>query len=213
MVRVTHQSFEIMDKLDGLKILKKIEKIARVCYKTEGLITEDGESAKKLVKHLVDRGHTAMLEHGGSISVKMICNRGLTHELVRHRLASYAQESTRYCDYAKSKHGNQITVVKPLSLSNGITYDKHIYTIWEMAMLNAEKSYFKLRELGIKPQIARGVLPIDVKTEIVITANPTEWRHIFRLRTNEAAHPQIRTMMRNILKEFKKEIPILFDDL
>jgi len=213
MVKVINQSFKIIDKLDGLKTLKKIEKIARICYKTEKLISEDGSSAKKLIKHLVDRGHTAMLEHGYSISVHMICNRGLTHELVRHRLASYAQESTRYCDYAKSKHGHEITVIKPLSFEDGITYEKYKYNIWEMAMLKAEHSYFELRDNGVLPQIARGVLPIDVKTEIVITANPTEWRHIFRLRTNEAAHPQIRTMMKNILKEFKKEIPILFDDL
>ena len=117
MVKIIEQSYEILTNLDGLVILKEIERAARTCYKTEGLITEDGESAKKLCKKLVELEHTAMLEHGGLISVRIICNRGLTHELVRHRLCSFAQESTRYCDYSKDKHGNEITVIRPLIFS------------------------------------------------------------------------------------------------
>jgi len=236
MVKIIEQSYEIITNLDGLVILRNIEKAARTCYKSEHLITENGESAKKLCRMLVKRGHTAMLEFGGMIHVLIICNRGLTHELVRHRLNSFAQESTRYCDYSKDKHGNEITVILPidyygidkelLNYTEYISIEHNIsknlgtnknnilnYKYWKDAMENAEKSYFALRERGVPPQIARGVLPIDVKTEINIAANPTQWRHIFRLRTSEAAHPQIRAIMKGILKDFKEKIPIIFDDL
>jgi len=240
MVKIIKQSYEIITDLDGLVILKNIEKSARTCYKSENLIIEDGESARKLVKKLVERDHTAMLEHGGMISVRIICNRGLTHELVRHRAAiSFAQESTRYCDYIKGKFGNQITVILPLDFYglypiltekkmghienlflcnfykefNFTINDFYKYKQWKEAMENAEQSYFKLRKLGLVPQIARGVLPIDIKTEIIVSTNPTEWRHIFKLRTSEAAHPQIRTLMRGLLEDFKEKIPIIFDDI
>jgi len=236
MVKIIEQSYEIITNLDGLVILRNIEKAARTCYKSEHLITENGESAKKLCRMLVKRGHTAMLEFGGMIHVLIICNRGLTHELVRHRLNSFAQESTRYCDYSKDKHGNEITVILPidyygidkelLNYTEYISIEHNIsknlgtnknnilnYKYWKDAMENAEKSYFALRERGVPPQIARGVLPIDVKTEINIAANPTQWRHIFRLRTSEAAHPQIRAIMKGILKDFKEKIQIIFDDL
>jgi thymidylate synthase (FAD) len=169
-----------------------------------------------------------MLEHGGLISVKIICNRGLTHELVRHRLASYAQESTRFVNYSKDKQNSEIKVILPLDFYN-IFYiysealeiedilpknDEELgFYIWLNAMRNAEKSYMELIDFGLKPQIARGVLPIDVKTEIIISANPTEWLHIFRLRTDKTAHPQIRTLMRQILAEFKKQIPVIFNDI
>ena len=216
MVKIINQSYEIITKLDGLVILKNIEKAARTCYKSEDKITEDGESAKKLVKKLMsfEPKHTAMLEFGGMIHVLIISNRGLSHELVRHRLCSYGQESTRYCDYSKNKHGNEITVIKPLNFHNRpplVEFDKYI--AWYKAMENAENSYFKLRDMGVLPQIARGVLPIDVKTEINISTNPTQWRHILKLRTSPAAHPQIRAIMIGILKDFKEKIPIIFDDL
>lgn len=213
MVKIIEQSYKIITDLDGLVILKNIERAARTCYKSENLITEDGESAKRLVKFLVKRGHTAMLEFGGMIHVLIICNRGLTHELVRHRLNSFAQESTRYCDYTMHRHRNEITVIRPLSFGDDIVYEKYKYTIWEVAMQNAEDSYFRLRGYGVPPQIARGVLPIDIKTEINIAANPTQWRHILKLRTSNAAHPQIRTLMRELLEEFKQKIPIIFDDI
>lgn len=217
MVKIINQSYEIITNLDGLVILKNIEKAARTCYKSENLITEDGESAKKLIKKLMsfEPKHTAMLEFGGNIHVKIICNRGLTHELVRHRLCSYAQESTRYCDYSKDKHGSEITVIRPLEFYSYSTVEKEnrIYWVWCEAMDMAEQSYFKLRKLGVLPQIARGVLPIDIKTEINISANPTQWRHIFKLRTSPAAHPQIRAIMIDLLKDFKEKIPIIFDDI
>ena len=209
MVKIIEQSYEIITNLDGLVILKNIEKVARTCYKSENMITSDGGSAIQLVRNLVKRGHTAMIEFGGMIHVKIISNRGLSHELVRHRLCSFAQESTRYCDYSKDKHGNEITVIKPLDLDE----DLNEYHIWKLAMRDAEYSYLRLRKFGVSPQIARGILPIDIKTEINIATNPTEWRHIFKLRTTITAHPQIRAIMRGILDEFKEKIPVIFDDI
>ncbi len=209
MVKIIEQSYKIKTKLDGLAILKNIEIAARTCYKSEDKITEDGESAKKMCRMLVKLGHTAMLEFGGMIHVLIISNRGLSHELVRHRLGTFAQESTRYCDYSKDKHGNEITVIKPIGLSK---YSQE-YDLWVSAMVFSELIYIQLRDSGILPQIARGVLPIDIKTEISISTNPTHWRHIFKLRTSSAAHPQIREIMLGILKDFKKKIPIIFDDI
>ena len=217
MVKVINQSYEILTDLDGLVILKNIERSARTCYKTEDLITEDGESAKKLCKMLVELKHTAMLEHGGMISVKIICNRGLTHEIVRHRTAiSFAQESTRYCDYSKDKFGKEITVIRPLEFMNIAKFDMighKQYSIWMKSVKEAEANYFELRLSGISAQVARGVLPIDVKTEIIVSTNPTEWRHIFKLRTSNAAHPQIRAIMRSLLSDFRQKIPVIFDDI
>jgi len=214
MVKVIDQSFEIITEIDGIKSLKSIEIAARTCYKSEDKISEDGESAKKMVKMLIRREHTAMLEFGQNIHVILICNRGLTHEMVRHRLGSYAQESTRYCDYSKDKHGHEITVIRPiLNDQLSVMVRTAIISVWYDAMVDAEMAYINMRDEGANPQIARGVLPIDVKTEINVKANPREWRHILKLRTNEAAHPQIRAMMREILAELQNKIPVLFDDL
>jgi len=220
MVKVIEQSYEIITDLDGLVILKNIERAARTCYKSENLITTDGQSAMDLCKKLVSRKHWPMLEFGGMITVHIICNRGLSHELVRHRIASFAQESTRYCDYCKDKHGNEITVIRPIVFCNIEdkveplrNKRKKQLAVWLESMYVAEKSYFKLREMGIEPQEARGVLPIDLKTEINISANPVEWRHIFKLRISSSAHPQIMRIMSSLLEEFRKKIPILFDDL
>jgi len=216
MVNIIEQSWNIAEKLDGIAILKKIERVARNCYKSEGSITPD--SYKRICKMLIDRKHFAMIEHGGFITVNIISNRGLTHELVRHRLASFAQESTRYCDYTKEKHRKELTVIKPLWIEDSIQDLNNNYASlsshkWLNAMRYAESAYLTLRKQGRSPQEARGVLPIDIKSEIIITANLREWRHIFQLRTSDKAHPQIRQIMRQILGLFQIEIPIIFDDI
>jgi thymidylate synthase (FAD) len=209
MVKVISQSYEILTPIDGVAILKGIELAARTCYKSEGMITKNEESAKKLVKKLVENEHFAMVEHGQNITVKFITDRGVSHELVRHRLASFAQESTRYCNYAKDSFGNEITVILPV-LDEKL-YDEFM-PIWINAMKTAEKEYLTLINLRYSPQLARSVLPNSLKTEIVVSANIREWRHILELRTSQAAHPQIRALMIPLLIEFKRRIPILFDD-
>ncbi len=196
----------IESEIDGNKILKSIEKIGRVCYKSENLITE--ESSLNFVKKILERGHESVIEHY-VISVRIICDRGVTHEIVRHRLASYSQESTRYCNYSKDKFNNQITYIDPCFWDD----DENKRDIWNDTMEYIEQQYLKLIEMGATPQEARSILPNSLKTELVMTMNLREWRHFFKLRTSTAAHPQMREVANMILNEFKKEIPVIFDDI
>ena len=221
-MNILKAGFEILTPISegGIEELKHIEKIGRVCYKSEGKITENGESAKKFVKMLIDRGHEAMIEHS-SLSVKFVVDRGVSHELVRHRIASFAQESTRYVNYSLEKFGNEINVI---DIRNGIDLDNKMKNMdsdtisaimgeWCLAMEDAEKHYMKMIELGATPQIARSVLPNSTKTEITISANYREWRNFFKLRVPNTAHPQMREVTIPLLKELKCRLPIIFDDI
>lgn len=214
--------YEILTPISegGIKELQHIERIGRVCYKSEDSITENGESAKKFVAMLIKAGHEAMIEHS-SLSVKFTVDRGVSHELVRHRIASFAQESTRYCNYAKDKFGAECTYI---DLEGGITFDNKmkgmsadevdsVLTEWKLAMEDAEKHYMKMLELGATPQIARSVLPNSTKTEITITANYREWRNFFKLRVPATAHPQMREVTIPLLTELKEVLPVIFDDI
>lgn len=199
-------SFEIMDDIDGAEILQKLERCGRVCYKSEDKITEG--SAEKFIGMILKSGHESVLEHE-KLTVKFICDRGVTHEIVRHRIASYSQESTRYCNYSKDKFGNELTFIRPCFWAD----DSEEYAVWKQAMEDIEKTYVKLISLGAKPEEARSILPNSLKTEIVCTMNLREWRHFFRLRTAERAHPQIREISVALLDELKKRIPVIFDDI
>ena len=205
-MRIIEPYIELIDEIDGLEIIKKIERIGRVCYKSENKITTD--SSKEFVRRLIERGHESVIEHE-KITVRFVCDRGVSHEIVRHRLASYSQESTRYCNYSKEAFGKEITVIKPLF------WDKNSeqYETWYRCMKAAEEAYFELLNTGAKPQEARSVLPNSLKTEIVITMNLREWRHFFKLRTSEVAHPQMREVACMALQEMKELIPIVFDDI
>lgn len=208
----------IETNVDGKEILKQIESAGRTCYKSEDKITD--ESAAKFVSALIKHGHEAMIEHN-AITVRFICDRGVTHEIVRHRIASYAQESTRYCNYSNDKYDNEINVI---DISGGIKLDSKMKNFdldtieailqeWTIAMEDAEKHYMKMIELGATPQIARSVLPTSVKTEIVVTMNIREWRHFFKLRAAKDSHPQMREVAIPLLEEFKTLIPCVFDDI
>lgn len=212
-MKIIKARYEILSPITegGVNELKHIEKIGRVCYKSEDKISEDGESAKKFVKMLIDRGHEAMIEHS-SLSVKFIVDRGVSHELVRHRIASFAQESTRYCNYSKDKFGNELTVIKPLFFK-GDYENNEKYREWYNACTYAESCYFTLLHGGATPQEARSVLPNSIKTEIIITANYREWRNFFKLRTASAAHPQMVEVTMPLLEELKEKLPIVFDDI
>lgn len=211
-MNVTKPSVEIIDMKDYDEIIKKIEKIGRVCYKSESNIS-DG-SAERFITNILKRGHESVIEHE-AITVRMICDRGITHEIVRHRIASYSQESTRYCNYAGDKFGNEITVI---DIANGFEYDLNKetdlkkYEAWMRAMKNAEKSYFEMLALGATPQEARSVLPNSLKTEIVMTMNLRAWRNFFRLRCDHHAHPQMREVANIALQIFKEKLPIFFSD-
>lgn len=210
-MKIIKPSFEILTPISegGIDELKHIEKIARKCYQSENLITEDGESAKKIVKMLVEKEHFAMIEHAPSLSVAFIVDRGISHEIVRHRIASFAQESTRYCNYSKGKFGNEITFIKPFFFED----NSKEYEDWVNACKISEIDYFNLLSKGATPQEARSVLPNSLKTEIVMTANYREWRNFFKLRTAKAVHPQMREITIPLLKELQKRIPIIFDDI
>lgn len=208
-MKIINAGYEIMTPISegGIEELKHLERVARVCYKSEDKIKEDGSSAKGMIARLIKSGHHAMLEHS-SISVLFTVDRGVSHELVRHRMASFAQESTRYCNYSQDKFGNEITVIQPYFFEDGPKW-----TAWRRAMESAEERYFELLIKGATAQEARSVLPNSLKTEIVVTANYREWRHIFTLRCSPAAHPQMREVMLPLLKEFHEKLPVLFDDI
>ena len=241
-MRIVNHDFEILTPISegGIKELQHIERIARVCYKSEGKITADGESAKKFVRALIKSGHTSTIEHS-SISIKLITDRAVSHELVRHRVASYSQESQRYVNYTGDKAGNQVTFVKPSVFAYGKDYndilrlkeysrenfndpligcgsdimsdtDMQQY-VWLRSCVDAEGNYFDMIDSGAKPELARSVLPNSTKTEITITCNYRELRNILDLRCDNAAHPDIRFIMKRILIELCRKIPVVFDDL
>lgn len=209
-MKLIRPSYEILTPLDGVGILKNIEAIGRVCYKSEALIKEG--SAEKLVQKLIDSKHESVLEHA-YMTVKFICDRGVSHELVRHRIASFTQESTRYCNYSKDGFGNELTFILPPWISDADIDHTRDAEIWCEAMLDAEGAYLSLLREGWKPEQARDVLPVSVKTEIVVTANLREWRTVFTQRAAKTAHPQMRELMVPLLAELKSAVPIMFDDI
>lgn len=204
-MKVIKPYFEILSEVEGNKILKNIEICGRTCYKSENLITD--ASAAVFVENILKRGHESVIEHE-KVTVRIVCDRGVSHEIVRHRIASYSQESTRYCNYQKDKFGNELTFIKPVFWEE----NSPEYNIWYDTTQKIEENYMQLINMGAKPQEARSILPNSLKTEIVVTMNLREWRHFFKLRTSEAAHPQMREIADLILKEFKRLIPIVFDD-
>lgn len=205
-MKIIHPGIEFITPIQGDAILKRIEQCGRVCYKSEDRITDD--SAAAFVANLIKRGHESVLEHC-SFTVKFICDRGVSHEIVRHRLASYSQESTRYCNYGKGDFGSEITVIEPCYLEPGTS----AYKAWKNACLVAEASYFDMLNNGCTAQEARAVLPNSLKTEVVMTANLREWRHFLKLRTSPAAHPQMRELATPLLSILQGTIPVVFDDI
>lgn len=221
-MKMIKAGYEILTPISegGISELQHIEKIGRVCYKSEDRISEDGESAKKFVSMLIKNGHEAMIEHS-SLSVKFTVDRGVSHELVRHRIASFAQESTRFCNYSKDKFGAECNFI---DLRPGIELDNKcgkmsageiglLMREWMLSMEDAERHYMNMLELGATPQIARSVLPNSTKTEITITANYREWRNFFKLRVPATVHPQMREVTKPLLTELNEKLPVIFDDI
>ena len=182
---------------------KMIERIGRIAYKSENRITHD--SYRLFLAQIVKMGHEAVIEFG-SMTVLFVTDRGVTHEQVRHRLCSFVQESTRYCNYTKDKFGNEISVIQP----DGLSAD--VIAIWIDAIQYSEKAYFHMIEKGCTPQQARSVLPTCTKAEIGIKANFREWRHIFQLRAiSKTAHPDMRNLMIPLYEECRKSLPEIFN--
>lgn len=193
--------------IDHNNLLRNIELGGRVCYKSEDKMGEGSDLA--LIEKLKSFKHESVFEHG-VLTVKFLTDRGVTHEMVRHRVASFSQESTRYCNYGKGKFGQEITVVEPFFYkAEGRSIE---YGIWEDSCLNAESTYLRLLHNGSSAQEARSVLPNSLKTEIQVTANVREWCHILRLRTGRDAHPQIRQIMVPLGWRLARSWPVLFGE-
>ena len=205
-MKIINADVEFITPINGAAILKRLEQCGRVCYKSEAKITKT--SAERFISNIIGRGHEAVLEHC-SFTVKFICDRGVSHEIVRHRLAPYCQESTRYCNYSKEGFGEEITVIKPCFWDE--TDLK--YAAWANLCSKAEDAYIDLIRSGATPQEARSVLPNSLKTEVVMTANIREWRHFLKLRCAKAAHPQMREVALILLEKVHDLIPVCFDDI
>ena len=205
-MRIMDPSIEILTDVDAYKIMKNIETWGRDCYKSENLINE--ESAKKFIKRIIASGHESVLEHE-KLTIKFICDRGVSHEIVRHRIASYSQESTRYCNYSQEKFGKELTLIRPCFWKD----DEEKYRIWCDVMEKVECSYNELMSMGAKPEEARSILPNSLKTEIVVTMNLRELRHFLRLRTSTKAHPQMREVANMLLRYVKESLPVFFEDI
>ena len=205
-MKIIEPNFIIESQVNYESILELVEKAGRTSYKSEDKITKG--SAEQFVRMIIKNGHLSVIEHF-SITVRIICDRGVSHEIVRHRIASYTQESTRYCNYSEGKFGHEISVIKP----NFWKTDDEKYIIWLNTILEIEKNYLKLIDLGASPQEARSILPNSLKTEIVMTMNFREWRHFFTLRTSTHAHPQMLEISIPLLNEFKNQFGVFFDDL
>ena len=185
---------------------KFIETVGRVCYKSENKRTPT--SARDFVSSLISRGHHSVLEHV-NITVRFVIDRGVSHELVRHRIVAFSQESTRFCNYAKGSFGNELTFIRPCFWKDSAI----MYALWQDAMERAESTYIALINKGAKPEEARSVLPNSLKTEVVVTANLREWRHIFKLRTSNKAHPQMREVMMPLWMQLCDRYPAIFGSL
>lgn len=206
-MKVIKPSFIIESMFQREVILPLLEAAGRTCYRSEGKIG-DG-TAGPFVRNLCQvKKHESVIEHV-SVTVRFIVDRGVSHELVRHRLASYSQESTRYCNYGSDKFGDEITVIQPPFFIGA----SPTYALWYQTCLIAERAYLSLLQMGAKPEEARSVLPNSLKTEIVMTANLREWRHVFKMRTSPRAHPQMREVMVPLLELMALELPEVFDDI
>lgn len=208
-MKIIKSSYELRFRYKELVYIKRdIESAARTCYKSENNMSLN--SYDLMIPKLIRLGHESMLEHG-SISIKFICDRAIANEITRHRIFSFAQESTRYCNYHKDRFNNEITVINPYNNSTDIV----VYKLWERACIDAERAYFDLLELGERAEIARNVLPLSLKTELVVTGNIRQWRSFFKLRCSGSSHPQMRALTRPLLKELAKNehSEILFADI
>lgn len=205
---------------DGYEILKNIERLARISYRSEGKM--GNRANEKFLAGLLDKGHESVFEHE-HITAIITCDRGVSHELVRHRLASFTQESTRYCNYSKDRFGNEITYIVPVGYLGeffrfGKNPEQHeesspAYRHFIRALESAEKAYFGILEDGLPLDVARAVLPTCTKTTLAMTANLREWRHILKLRCERNAHPNMQEVAKKLLKEMHETVPLIFDDL
>ena len=197
-MEVVQQSVELLAITEGPAEL--LERAGRTCYKSEDKITDT--SAAKFVQMICRNKHESVIEHA-SATFRIICDRGISHEIVRHRLASYSQESTRYCNYGKEQ---SIKVIRP----SGLTEEQA--QRWEESCRLSEQHYLLLLKLGSTPQMARSVLPTCLKTEVVMTANFRTWKHFIAMRSERTAHPDVQTIAHMVNEELANHCPEIFQE-
>lgn len=195
-----------VEKVDGKKIMKNIERACRTCYRSEGKITE--ESYKTLLKNCITRGHESVLEHE-KVTIRMYCDLGVYKDITRHRIASFSIESTRYCNYGKDKFGNELKFIKPCNIEEGT----ELYNNWKDACELIEKNYIEMSNAGALPDQLRMILPHSIAAEVTMTANIREWKHILTLRTSNHTHPAIRQLFIPLLLHFKEIMPEIFEEV
>ena len=195
-----------VEDYDGKKMLQRIERACRTCYRSENLITEN--SYKKLLKNCLNRGHESILEHE-KVSIRMICDIGVYKDLTRHRFGSFSIESTRYCNYGKDKFDSEIKFIKPVHIEEGSS----LYNYWETGLEALEENYLKMAQEGAKPDQLRMLLPHSTAAEVNMTCNLREWKHVLSLRCTNHAHPSIRQLLIPLLLKFKKDMPEIFADV
>jgi thymidylate synthase (FAD) len=205
-MKIILPSFELLNVLEPQKFIQSLEAYGRVCYKSEDRMTSD--TAEPFIRGIINSGHESVIEHE-KMTVRIICDRGVTHEIIRHRIASYSQESTRYCNYLHDKFGNELTFIKPCFWKE----NSKEYSIWIEQMKAAEDSYIALIKCGAQPEQARSILPNSLKTEIIVTMNFREWRHFFKLRTSPKAHPQMKEISIPLFLKMRELLPAIFDDI
>ena len=194
-----------IQEIDGIKIMKNLERAAKQCYRTQANITDD--SYDHFLRNCINRGHESVLEHE-KVTVRIYSDIGSYKDLTRHRHASFSVESTRYCNYSKDKFGNEISFVEPCHIEN-----EEIYDMWKETMQNIEKTYNTMAEKGATPDQLRMILPHSTAAEYVMTANIREWRHILSLRADKHTHPTVQQTMIPLLLYFKEQMPALFDEV
>lgn len=216
---IAEPSFEVTP-FDATEAMLAVERAARTCYKSEAKVTQG--SAEKLVRALISSGHHSVMEHR-SITVRFIVDRGVSHCLVRHRIAAFSQESTQYCNYSRDRFDGQVTFIKPPWCENVPTgqFEKFVTMpmlareegMWAHHMLDSELKYLELISMGWAPQQARSVLPTSVKTELVMTCNLREWRHILGLRTSVREQKQVREVMVPLGIALSRALPVIFEGI
>ncbi len=195
-----------VENYDGVKIMKRIERACRTCYRSEKSITDD--SYKKLISNCINRGHESVLEHE-KITIRCTGDIGAYKDLTRHRFASFSIESTRYCNYGKDKFDNQIKIIKPVNIDE----NSELYPLWKQSMEEMEKIYLEMSRIGASGDQLRSILPQGTAADFTMTANIREWRHILNLRCSQMTHPSIRQLLIPLLLKFKKDMPELFDSV
>lgn len=195
-MKIVDPSFRFIHALPREEAYRIISEAMSNCYRAE--LNATPKTPQEMVEKAIRIGHYSVVEHV-SVSVDIICDRGVTHELVRHRLASYSQESTRYCNYSGEKFGRELTFIYPSWTHTPEAMDSRKYAIWEDALRIAEVRYMEMLDAGATPQEARAVLPNSLATKIAMTANLREWAHIFKLRCDLPANPDMRQVMKMIM--------------